>query len=135
MAEIVGLVASCAEIVKLLDETNKFLHTYIHRSSSVKAELVPLLGRLTAYEGLFKAIKLEAEFEDDTFGRLSVLSHVGGPLDICRTSIRAISDRATRLPKHVVFGKVLDDEVIKALKQLDDIRPILELSLQADQRY
>lgn len=123
MAEVVGLIAACSQIIELVGRTSNFLKDRIHRSSSAKVELVTLLGRLTAYEGLFKGIKLEAEYGEADQKRLSALAHVRALLDICTAAVKQISDRIEILPKRFIIGQIIDTDTSKALKCLDSLRP------------
>lgn len=93
-----------------------------------------MLGKLTAYDGLIRGIKLQAELDGADQTRLSVLNHIDGPLKACDTALKAISRRFETLPKHILLGKIIDKKTSLALKALDASKPILELSLDADQR-
>jgi hypothetical protein len=52
--DAIGLVAGCLQI-------NRFARQNIHTNASPKRELSPLLGKLTAHEGLIRGIKLQAD--------------------------------------------------------------------------
>jgi hypothetical protein len=76
MAEAVGaigLVASCLQILQMIEQINKFARRNIHTNTSAKRELSPLLGKLTAYEGLIRGFKLQAELDEADRVRLSIL--------------------------------------------------------------
>jgi hypothetical protein len=130
----IGLVASCLSILKAIESINKLARQNLHTNASAKKELSPLLGKLTAYEGLIRGIKLQAELDGADRIRLSVLNHIDGPLKACETALKAISHRFETLPKHLFLGKIIDKKTSLALKALDASKPILELSLDADQR-
>lgn len=137
MAEAVGaigLVASCLQILQMIEQINKFARRNIHTNASAKRELSPLLGKLTAYEGLIRGIKLQAELDEADRARLSILDHIDGPLKACETALRTIGKRLETLPRHVVLGKIIDKKTALALSALEASKPVLELSLDADQR-
>lgn len=134
MAEAIGLVSGCVTILETMERINKFVRQNIHTNASVKRELLPLLGKLSAYEGLIRGIKLQADLDENDEARLSVLSHIDGPLDACKTALNTINERLETLPKHIVLGKIIDKKTKSALKALEISKPILELSLEADQR-
>jgi hypothetical protein len=108
MAEVIGTVAACAQIIELIGKTSSFLKNRIHRSSSTKLELVTLLGRLTAYKGLIRGIQFEAECGEADQTRLSALVHVAGPLDVCIAAVKQISKRIETLSKCFVIGQIID---------------------------
>ena len=89
-----------------------------------------MLGELTAYEGLIRGIKLQAELDEADRVRLSILDHIDGPLKACETALRTIGKRLETLPRHVVFGKI----TALARSALRASKSVLELSLDADQR-
>ena len=134
MAEAIGLIASCLSILKTIDTVNKFARQNIHTNASATKELSPLLGKLSAYEGLIRGIKLQADLDEDDQKRLSVLNHIDGPLNACETALKTISQRLETLPRHVLLGKIIDKKTSLALEALESSKPILELALDADQR-
>ena len=133
MAEVLGLIAACCQILDIVNRTSSSIRDKIHRSSSAKLELVTLLGRLTAYEGLCRGIKLEAEYGEAEQMRLSALAHLMGPLDICTAAVKQISERIATLPTRFLIEEIIDSNTRRALKCLDGLRPVLELALHADQ--
>src|SRR5271156_1090078 len=134
MAEAIGLVASCMAILEAGKKIEKFAAKNIHTNASAKKELLPLLGKLSAYQGLIRGIRLQAVLDENDKARLSVLDHIDGPLSICGTALKTISHRLETLPKHVMVGRIIDKKTELALKALETAKPILELSLDADQR-
>ena len=91
MAEAVGaigLVASCLQILQTIEQINKFARQNIHTNASAKQELSPLLGKLAAYEGLIRGIKLQAELDEADRVRL----HIDGPLKACETALKTIGE-------------------------------------------
>lgn len=65
---------------------------------------------------------------------VSILDHIGGPLKACETALKTIGKRLETIPGHVVFGKIIDKKTALALSALEASKPVLELSLDADQR-
>lgn len=141
MAEVVavvGIIASIIGIIDGIDKSKTIWKKYFHSSASLRAELLPILGKLTAFAGLLRGLQLQCELDEADGDRLKVLSHVEQPLKASEEAIRLI---ATRLEQIVAigrislsFGKVLNKDTTGALHVLDQARPVLDLALAADQR-
>jgi hypothetical protein len=131
---VLGTISACTDIVKTIIAATSYARKHVHSSSTIKRELIPLLGQLVAYQGLIEGIKCEAELDEADQNRLSILSHVGGPLAACGNAVKAIHERLENLPKRPVLGRIIDSRTKEALESLDQLKPILELSLRADQR-
>ena len=134
MAELIGLIASCVNIVQGINAVSKALRENIHLSGSASKELGLLVGKLSLYRGLIEGIQFQAEFDKVSHGRLSALGCANGPIEACRTAIALLQNRIQKLPKHVIFGKLIDKETASSLKAFDEALPILQLALDADQR-
>ncbi|KAK7562922.1 hypothetical protein IWX91DRAFT_338827 [Phyllosticta citricarpa] len=139
MAEIVGLVASCATVVETIDKTCKMARNHMHSDRTMTKELGALIAKLSSYKGLIEGIKLQAELDKDDEGRLSALACVDGPLQACHKATERLEYRLGHLPRKVilgkvVFAKVIDDETAVHLKKLNDTFPVLQLALESDQR-
>jgi hypothetical protein len=134
MAEAVGFISSCISIVQGLDAICSFVRENIHLSESVRRDLSLLVGKLSSYKGVIEGIRLQAEVDTASYDRLSALDHVNGPLQACEVATNLIINRIRRLPRHLVFGKVIDKETASCLKTFDDAFPILQLALHSDQR-
>ena len=134
MAETISLIAGCISIVQGIDAVSKVLQENIHLSGSASKELGLLVGKLYSYKGLIEGIQFQAEFDKASHGRLSALDHANGPIKACKAAIALLQNRIQKLPKHVVFGKLIDKETVSSLKAFDEALPILQLALDADQR-
>jgi hypothetical protein len=135
MAEIIGLTASIIGIIEGISKTRAFAKEYLYKSSTLRSELVAMLGKLTAFAGLLQGLKLQAEMDPFNQKRLAVLTHVDGPLLACKAALTSIQSRLDQVicKNGIVVGKLLDKESQAALKIIDDTKPILELALVADQ--
>jgi hypothetical protein len=137
MAEIVGLIASIINILDGINKTKIFLRENIHSNDSLRIELLPLLGKLTAFRGILQGLQLECELDGSKSGRLYVVSHVVEPLRACKTAIQTITARLERVRSmgkiSLAFGRILDKETLAALHILDQTKPVLDLALSADQ--
>ena len=133
--EAIGLIASCATIVQTIKEIYDVAQQNVHSSKATKKELGLLMGRLSSYGGLIEGIKIQAELDTASCDRLSALDHIDGPLEACKSATILIKNRLEKLPKYVVFGKILNKETSAALQTLDRTVPILQLALDADQRF
>jgi hypothetical protein len=56
MAEVIGLIASIINILEGVSKTKSFLKANVHAPSTLRSELVPLSGRLTAFEGILRGL-------------------------------------------------------------------------------
>ncbi|KAF2647725.1 hypothetical protein K491DRAFT_291504 [Lophiostoma macrostomum CBS 122681] len=134
MAEALGVAASIITIVQITKEIVALAKRNIHTTDHAHSVLSSLLGRLTAYKGLFEGLQLQAESHEADAIRLSALDHVGGPLEACKESLSFIKDALQRPRGKLWIGKVLNKDIMKALEKLDQLRPILQTALEADQR-
>jgi hypothetical protein len=141
MAEVVsvlGLIANILGILEAIDKSKTIIKNYIHSSASLRAELVPLLGKLTAFAGLLRGLQLECELDESDDGRLQVLRHIREPLEDSKWAVSVI---VTRLEQVITvggislsFGKILNKETAASLHMLDQAKSVLELALTADPR-
>lgn len=138
MAEVIGLIASTINILEGVSKTKSFLEANVHAPSTLRAELVPLLGRLTAFEGILRGLQLECELDESNDGRLRVLAHIVEPLQASKVAVVTIAARLQRVISvgkvSIAFGKMLDKDTLAALHVLDQTKPVLDLALSADQR-
>ncbi|KAL2074758.1 hypothetical protein VTL71DRAFT_8537 [Oculimacula yallundae] len=135
MAEAVGVAGSIIAIVGLTQQIVALAKKNIHSTEHGHTVLSNLLGRLTAYKGLFEGLQVQAESHESNAIRLSVLDHVGGPLAVCSDALGLIkSSLEKRRGKLLIVGKILSKDITNALEKLDQLRPILQIALEADQR-
>jgi hypothetical protein len=138
MAEIVGLIASVIGILDGIHKSSTLFKKYIHSSSSLRAELVPVFGKLTAFAGILRGLQLECELDESDDGRLRVFEHIREPLETSRKAAQAIAARLEQILSvagiSFSFGKILDKETTAALYLLDQSKAVLDLALIADQR-
>lgn len=136
MAEALGLVASCVNIIQGLDTVCSLARENIHRGESARRELVIIVGKISAYKGVIAGIQLQAELEKAAGydERLSALNHVDGPLKACEEAATLLRKRIESVSKRIHFGKIIDKAIAASLKAFDDALPVLQLALHADQR-
>ena len=142
MAEVVGIVGLIASILGLLDGVHKskaIIKRYVHSSSSLRTELVPLLGKLTAFAGILRGLQLECELDDSDEGRLQMFDHIRAPLEASEKAAKTVMARLSQVTTvgGVCFtvGKLLNRETAAALHVLDQSKLVLDLALSADQRW
>jgi hypothetical protein len=56
MVDVVGLLASIINILEGIKELRAFVKQNVHSASSFRAELVSILGKLTAFKGLLDGL-------------------------------------------------------------------------------
>ncbi|KAM5354928.1 hypothetical protein ACJ41O_001574 [Fusarium nematophilum] len=112
MADPLGVTASIIAIVQITKEIVALAKKNIHTSEHAHSVLSSLLDAI----------------------RLSAMNHVGGPLEACKESLSFLKDALERRRGKLWIGKVLDSDITKALDKLDQLRPILQIALAADQR-
>ena len=125
MAEALSVVSSVITIVQITKEIVALAKKNIHTTDHAHSLLSSLLGRLTAYKGLFEGLLLQAESRESDAIRLSALDYVGGPLEACKESLSFIKDALQRPRGRLWVGKVLNKDITRALEKLDQLRPIL----------
>jgi hypothetical protein len=138
MAEVLGLIASILGILEGVDKSKTIFKKYVHSSSSLRTELVPLLGKLTAFAGLLRGLQLECELDESDNGRLQVFAHIQEPLENCEKAAQVIVARLDQVVSvggiSLSFGKILNKETAVALHMLDQTKSVLDLALTVDQR-
>jgi len=142
MAEVVGmlgLIASILGVLEGIDKSKSVIKKYVHSSASLRAELVPLLGKLTAFAGILRGLQLECELDESDNGRLQIFAHIRDPLEASKKAAQTIMTRLDQVVSvggiTLSFGKVLNKETSAALHILDQTKSVLELALTADQRF
>lgn len=130
MAEVIGLVASIVAVVQIIESVDKTVSKYLTTLKSVRSELIPLLSRLRHLGYIMSTLQLSLETVESPF--LQVLHD---PLRICEEVLVRIDWRLNRLKviAGCVVGPLLDKESLECLKQLDDLTPVLQLALDAEQ--
>jgi hypothetical protein len=61
MAERIGLTASIVGIIEGTSKIRTFAKEYLYRSSTLRSELVAMLGKLAVFTGLLQSLKLQAK--------------------------------------------------------------------------
>ncbi|CZT02037.1 uncharacterized protein RAG0_09365 [Rhynchosporium agropyri] len=84
----------------------------VHINEHGHSVLTNLIGRLTAYNGPFEGLQNKAESHESNTIRLLAQDHIGGPL----------ADSSG--------GKILNKDITSALEKLDQLRPMLHISLE-----
>jgi hypothetical protein len=142
MAEVVGmlgLIASILGVLEGIDKSKSIIKKYVHSSASLRAELVPLLGKLTAFAGILRGLQLECELDESDNGRLQIFAHIRDPLEASKKAAQTIMTRLDQVVSvggiSLSFGKVLNKETSAALHILDQTKSVLDLALTADQRF
>lgn len=141
MAEVVavvGIIASVLGIIDGIDKSRTIFKKYVHSSTSLRAELLPILGKLSAFAGILRGLQLQCELDEANDDRLKALGYLKQPLKASEEAVRLIAARLDQVVSlgrvSLAFGKVLDKETTAALHILDQARPVLDLALAADQR-
>ena len=141
MAEVVaviGIIASVLGVIDGIDKSRTIFKKYVHSSSSLRAELLPILGKLSAFAGILRGLQLQCELDELNDDRLKAMAHLKQPLKASEEAVKLISARLDQVVSlgrvSLAFGKVLDKETTAALHILDQARPVLDLALAADQR-
>ena len=136
MAEAFGVLANCIAVIELCGKVYKFAEEHIHTSTAIRAEIVPILAKLVALEGLIRGIKVSAELDGDEHDRLKVLQHIDQPLKACAEALKELQETFSKSQskQKLFFGKLISTKTSNALKRLDDTVPILQLALSADEK-
>jgi hypothetical protein len=113
MAEVVGmldLIAGILGVLEGIDKSKSIIKKCVHSSASFRAELVPLLGKLTAFAGILRCLQLECELDESDSGRLQIFAHIRDPLEVSKKAARTIMVRLDQVVSvggiSLSFGKV-----------------------------
>jgi hypothetical protein len=140
MAEVVGILGLIGSIIGILEGVNKtrvIFKKYVHKSSSLRKELVPVLGKLTAFTGILRGLQLECEL-DESDSALEIFEHIRAPLEASEKAAKTIMARLNQVISiggiSLAFGKGLNKETAAALHILEQTKDVLDLALDVDQR-
>lgn len=138
MADVVGLLASIVNILQGIKDLRTFLKQHVHKPSSFRTDLVPILAKLIAFKGILEGLQLECELDEVNNGRLQAYSHLSEPLRASNEAVKTIMKRTHKIISlgraSLIFGKVLDKDTVLAMRILDQTMPVLHLALFLDQR-
>jgi hypothetical protein len=133
MAEAPGVASNIITIIHITEEIIALAEENMS-TDHAKIVLSRFLGRLTASQGRLERLQFQAESHEADAIRLSPLNYVGGPLEVYKTSLSFIKDTLQKPMKKTWLGRIVEDTT-QALGKLGELRPLLELALEADQRY
>jgi hypothetical protein len=141
MAEIIGILGLIGSVIAILEgvnETRIIFKKHVHKSSSLQKELIPILGKLTAFTGILRGLQLECELDEFDPARLHAFEHIRAPLEASERAAKAIMARLNDAVNigavSLTFGKVLNKKTTAALHVLEQAKEVLDLALDADQR-
>lgn len=141
MAEVVailGLIGSIIGIIEGVNKTTVAFKKYVHKSSSLQRELIPILGKLSAFTGILRGLQLECELEEFDGGRQKIMEHIRAPLEASEKAAKIIVARLNQVISvggiSLAFGKVVNKETAAALHILEQSKNVLDLALDVDQR-
>ncbi len=137
MAEALSVLASVVAIIQITDRVTTLARSMVHTKQDVHSVLVALVGKLCAFKGLFDGLRMQIEMNESDSARLTAWKHIDGPLEASKEALLKVQGRLDYLGRRAigkfVVGTVLDRETAKAIKELEDVKPILEMALQLDQ--
>jgi hypothetical protein len=142
MAEVLGILGLIGSIIGILDGVHKTRATfkkYVHKSSSLQKELIPILGKLTAFTGILRGLQLECELDESDSARQQIIEHIRAPLEASEKAAKIIMTRLNQVISvggiSLAFGKVVNKETATALNILEQAKYVLDLALDVDQRW
>jgi hypothetical protein len=136
MAEIAGLVGSIIVMVGMTEKIAGIIHRYVHTQKSIRAVLYPLSLQMITYKGILLESQSQADGDPTDGLRLLALKHVNCPLLACQEALEVLL-RKLDMPRRLLkleVGMKLPKKASSALRLLEDLLPIFQLALHADQR-
>ena len=101
----------------------------MHTLKSAQSKLISLLGKIRRLHGILSTLQLQLET-----ARSSTIQHLHEPLSICEKLLTRLKTRLDnfKIIAGCVVGPLLDKDGLIDMKRLDDLIPILQLALDAD---
>ena len=134
MAEILGLAASIIALIGLVDTVTKTASKYVTTAKGSQAILLPLISKIGSLRGVLVAIQIQLKTKSNKLLVSIALEHVKTPLELCSEILKMVNVRLDNLNLigGYVVGSILDKQTTIYIKYLDDLIPILQLALDAD---
>lgn len=134
MAEILGVVASVIAMLQLTDMVTETAKKYVNTIKGADSVLMPLLGKLRSLSSILAALKAQLEGKTLRSSLPISLPRLKELLHLCEgalTKMKAKLDSLKVVGKYVV-GSLLDKQTARQVKLIEDLIPILQLALDAD---
>ena len=134
MAELLGVVASVIAILQLTDMVTETAKKYVNTIKGADSVLIPLLGKLRSLNSILGALKAQLEGKVSSSSQSISLQHLKELLHLCEgalTRMKAKLESLKVVGKYVV-GSLLDKQTTGQVKLIEDLIPILQLALDAD---
>jgi hypothetical protein len=124
-------VVALIQLMQLVDGLTETVSKHIGTVKGTHAVLIPLLGRLCSLSSILGTLKTQLESNS---GNPNTLHYLDDPLRTCGAVLALVKSRLDNLKTVAgcVIGPVLDKQTTNQLKRLEDLLPILQLALDAD---
>jgi hypothetical protein len=129
---VLGVTASIIACVQLTGELLK----RVKPSDHSRQDLNRILKAICGFRGVYDALKLHLEFNEEDTARLTAFKHLTAPLENCKAALQLLEKRlrdVNFIGQYLVGGQ-WDRKLKKCLQKLEDGRELLELALSADQQ-
>ena len=131
MAEVVGLAASLVTLIQLTRTINQTVSRFVRTANGAETSIKRLLANVNSLSTIFAALQAQLETK---VNQSASLQHVDRLLLLCEGILSRISLRLEKVKVvgNFVVGIMVDKQTSKLLTRLDEIVPVLQLALEAD---
>ena len=131
MAEAVGLAASVVTLIELTRLTTQTVSRFVRTINGANSALTTLLANIDNLSTIFMALQGQLKTKQN---QSTALQHVERLLILSEDVLRRINLRLekVKIVGNYVVGTIIDNQTSKLLRKLDDIVPVLQLALEAD---
>ena len=131
---MLGVVASVIAVLQLTDMVTETAKKYVNTIKGADSFLMPLLGKLRSLSSILAALKVQLEGRITSSSQSISLQRLKELLHLCEetlTRMKAKLDSLKVVGRYVV-GSLLDKQTTRQIKLIEDLIPIVQLALDAD---
>ena len=134
MAEVLGLVASVIAILQLTDMVTETAKKYVNTIKGADSVLIPLLGKLRSLSSILAALKAQLEGKTSSSSQSISLQRLKELLHLCEGALTRMKAKldSLKVVGRFLVGSLLDKQTTRQIKLIEDLIPILQLALDAD---
>ncbi len=134
MAEVLGLVASVIAILQLTDMVTSTAKKHVNTIKGADSVLIPLLGKLRSLSSILAALKAQLEGKTSSSSQSICLQRLKELLHLCEGALTRMKAKldSLKVVGRFLVGSLLDKQTTRQIKLIEDLIPILQLALDAD---
>ena len=134
MAEVLGFLASAIALLQLTDMVTETAKKYVNTIKGADLVLVPLLGKLRSLSSVLSALEAHFEAKRLSSSKSVSLQHLKELLKLCEGALIKVNSKldSLKIVGRYVVGSLLDKQTKVQVKLIEDLIPVLQLALDAD---